>query len=82
MNLYAIKDNVTGEFGPVFLMINDASFIRFVENDSRNKNSIVAMNPKDMAIYKLGNINTKTGVIDSNVDFLCNVIDIVKANEI
>lgn len=82
MNLYSVKDNVTGEFGPVIVMVNDATFIRFVENDARNKSSLISMNPKDMSIYKLGTFDENTGVIVPNVDFICNVIDLIKTNEI
>ena len=60
--LYAVKDLVAGEFGPIFIENNDASALRMCQEMFR-KNDTMRIHASDYAIYRLGLWDVTTGVI-------------------
>lgn len=61
MNVYAIKDNVSGSFMPPFLQLNNAVAFREFANIINHGDSIVSLNYKDMSLYQIGEYNMETG---------------------
>lgn len=68
MKIYAIKDNVVGEFGALQLFPRDEVAIR-------QFNYLMSQTPMvsgDCQLYCLGSYDPVTGIIASKVDFICN----------
>lgn len=78
-NVYAIKDTKIGFESP-FLRVNDDaakrdffSAAKFAPEPNRFQQT-----PADYELYRLGSFDTATGIFESNVEYLCNLIGIVK----
>lgn len=82
LNIYAIKDVIVGELMNPILMHNDEEAKRtFTEAiNANNPQSNICKNYKDMQMFKLGEYDTITGEIKSDVNFLIAGID-VKAEQ-
>lgn len=75
--LYAVKDTVQGEMMNPFLLRNKEEARRTFEqavNSGRDSN--VCIYYKDMQLYELGEYDTTTGEIKSNVDYVCSGLDV------
>lgn len=72
LSLFAIKDNVAGEFKEVVTFPNVPLAMRAIKTavNDVNKASIMAMYPEDTAVYKVGEYDTTTGDITSKVEFI------------
>lgn len=77
IKIYAIKDNIAGTMGMPFYEKNRAIAIRSITS-SANTNEGIKQIAKDLTLYELGEFNEETGEILSNVEFVINVIDIIK----
>lgn len=75
ITIYAIKDQVVGEFESPFYMKNNGTAMRAC-SDMIEAGKI--SNPKDKQLYQLGELDTETGEILSKVVFVCNLADFVQ----
>ena len=57
MKLYAIKDKIANEFGPIQQCKNDAVALRMYQS------SLKDVNPEEFSLYQVGEIDTETGEI-------------------
>lgn len=77
MNLYAIKDNVAGQFYPPTASVNDNVVLRDVKNLVNKPGSLIASNPDDFTLYKVGEYDERTGIIKAlQPDFVVNLVDL------
>lgn len=82
LKMYAVKDTVQGELMNPFLLRNKEEAKRTFEqavNSGRDNN--VCIYYKDMQLYELGEYDTTTGVINSNVDYVCSGLDVKTENK-
>lgn len=66
LSIYAIRD-IKNEFCTPFTTNNDAMAKRMYQNEQRNKDSMLAQFPADFELWKLADIDTKTGQIFPNL---------------
>lgn len=78
MKLYSIKDNKVGFWKP-FVSHNDAVASREFGNMINSSNdSFVKDNYADLDLYCLGTYDDNTGVITSDVQFICSGVSLKK----
>lgn len=77
IKIYAIKDTVAGTMGQPFYEKNRAMAIRSATASANNNEGIKAI-AKDLTLFELGEYDEETGQIVSNVEFVINVIDLIK----
>lgn len=79
LKLYAIKDTVVGELQNIIECQNDGVIIRDITNaiNSTTDNALKT-NYKDKQLYRLGEYDTKTGVVTSRVEFMYNLTDLAQ----
>lgn len=65
-SIYAIRD-IKNEFCTPFTTVNDAMAKRMYLNEQRNKDSMLAQFPADFELWKLADIDTKSGQIYPNM---------------
>lgn len=70
LNIYSVKDVVSGDFSSLSTLPND-------QLARRNFNVLCNESKfsKDLQLFKLGSFDNETGVIDSNVEFICGGSD-------
>lgn len=74
LNIYALKDVKSGFLSP-FTFANDELAIRYYKNSLQSPTpSLISMNPEDFELWKLGEINTDTGIIVPGLDFVSNSV--------
>lgn len=78
MMLFAIKDNLT-HFLPPFTAESVAVAERLVAQSVQNKQVPFV---KDCALYRLGEYFEKTGIIETNVEFIRNLVDYVEKGDL
>ena len=78
LNIYGLKDNVTGEFIFFFQQQNEGVMKRVVKSALLSKEpNCFTTDLKDKAVYELGQVNTNTGEIKAQAPmFITNVQDI------
>lgn len=82
LNLYAIKDTVVGELQNIIQSQNDGVIIREVTNAvNAPTDNALKQNYKDKQLYRIGVYDTKTGQIESKVEFMYNLSDFVQKSE-
>lgn len=74
LNVYAIKDTVVGEFESPVYFKNNGTAIRACSNTIAQGQ---LTNAKDKQLFCLGEFDTETGIISSDVKFVCNLADFV-----
>lgn len=76
IGVYCIKDTKTSFWKP-HCQINDLSARREFENlVNSDRNDFVAINYKDLELWKLGEFDDATGIIESNVVYICSGKDV------
>lgn len=78
LGLYALRDSQSGEFFSPACSFSDNSLIKMYKEMSLSllkENDSVRSRMLDSQIYKLGFIDMATGVVESNICYLCNLID-------
>lgn len=74
--LYGIKDIKTGEIIHLAEIANEAVAKRQMTNAVNDEaRTELTLNPADFELYRLGTFDHKTGIIESNVEFICNLIE-------
>lgn len=77
LKLYAIKDTVQGEMMNPFLLRNTEEAKRaFGQAVNSKGNHQVSIYYKDMQLFELGEYDSNTGNITSNVEFVCSGQDV------
>lgn len=76
MKLYSIKDVVVGNFKNPAQFTNDAEAVRAVKYACNSINDI-STNCDDLQLWCVGSFDTETGVIESNLSLVINVVDCV-----
>lgn len=77
LKLYAIKDTVQGEMMNPFLLRNAEEAKRaFGQAVNSKGNHQVSIYYKDMQLFELGEYDSNTGNITSNVEFVCSGQDV------
>lgn len=64
--MYTIKDSAANEYGPLITAKNDAVAIRQFKNLMKNTDF-----PEDFSIFKIGEFNEETGVIEDFLTMTC-----------
>jgi len=80
LNLYAIFDKKSMEYGNPFCDTNDWLAIRRLNTEIKNPNSLMVIHKADFALYKIGKYETTKGLILSEqppyfVSEIANIID-------
>lgn len=65
MNIYSIKDVVSGHFGQLMLQSLDQLAIRTFKGICEDSKI-----SKDLQLFKLGSFDTETGIIENKVEFI------------
>lgn len=78
LNIYGLKDNVTGEFVFFFQQQNEGTMKRVVKSCLLSKEpNVFTTDLKDKAVYELGQVNTSTGELKAQAPvFMVNVSDV------
>lgn len=77
LKLYAIKDTVQGEMMNPFLLRNAEEAKRAFRQAVNSKGDHqVSIYYKDMQLFELGEYDSNTGNITSNVEFVCSGQDV------
>ena len=66
-SIYAIRD-IKNEFCTPFTTANDATAKRMFVTEQKNKDSMLAQFPADFELWKLAEVDTKTGQIFPNLE--------------
>lgn len=74
--LYSIKDTIVGQFMSPAQFNNDNEAIRAVKYSLKSINNL-STNCKDYELWCIGEYDTETGIIKSDVRHVCNLIDYV-----
>jgi hypothetical protein len=67
LSIYAIRD-IKNEFCTPFTTANDATAKRMFVTEQKNKDSMLAQFPADFELWKLADMDTKTGQIFPNLE--------------
>lgn len=79
LKMFAVKDTVQGEMMNPFLLKNKEDAIRTFEICvNAGKDSNICHFYKDMQLYEVGEYDTNTGEIKSEINFICNGVDVKK----
>lgn len=77
LKMYAVKDTVQGEVMNPFLLRNKEEAKRAFSQAVNSKNdSNITNYYKDMQLFELGEYDTTTGAIASNVEYVCSGINV------
>lgn len=76
MNVYSIKDVKVGYMQPFYQANNAVAIRAFTNAVNDEKVNNINQNADDMELWLLGQFNDETGVIESNVQFLCKANDV------
>lgn len=77
LKLYSVKDNLKGELDNITPFPNDGLALRYFTNLILDPNAgLLFKNTGDFAIYSLGILDTATGIITPDVEFVVNCIDL------
>lgn len=77
LNIYAIKDTIVGDMANPFYLTNDEEAKRAFKNAvNANNGSNLCLNYADMQLFKLGVLDTNTGIIESAVEYLVNGVEV------
>ena len=60
-NMYGIYDRVAKLFSYMYEAVNDEMANRTFQNEARNENSALHLNPEDYELWKLGNYELENG---------------------
>lgn len=76
-NIYAIFDKKANEYRFQIQEANDAVAVRQVTNavNDNDSKSELSLNNEDFQLYKLGSIDTTTGVLESKIEFMHNLAE-------
>jgi hypothetical protein len=66
VQIYSIKDHKSGFMNPVTYMNTELAKRDFITLFN-NKGNIVSDNPQDFSLFHIGELDTESGVIDSNI---------------
>lgn len=67
LSIYAIRD-IKNEFCTPFTTTNDAMAKRMFVTEQKNKDSMLAQFPADFELWKLADMDTKTGQVFPNLE--------------
>lgn len=73
MQLYSLFDKKAGSYGGLLLAAGDGHVSRIIAERFQGSGDTVAKFPEDFDLYALGEYNTETGEIESNVKFVVNI---------
>ena len=76
-NIYTIKDNKAGLFGPVFLLKNNFVALRTLADEMNKQDSVIGKHPEDYALYCVGEFDEDTGEINGKPVFVENASNLV-----
>lgn len=67
VSIYAVRD-IKNDFGAPFTATNDNVAKRMYQAEQKNKDSMLAQFPADFELWKLGDYDTKTGQIYTDIE--------------
>lgn len=77
LKIFAVKDTVQGEMMNPFLLRNKEEAKRtFGVAINSGKDNNICIYYKDMQLYELGEYDTTTGEIKSEVEYVCSGLDV------
>lgn len=68
--IYAIKDSKSGFSSQLMIFPNDQLAIRYFKVLSEDDNSLLHKYKEDFSLWCVGSVDLKTGVINSNPNFI------------
>ncbi len=77
INFYSIKDVGMNFFCPPFLANSDDDAKRMVR-DSIEPNSVLSRFPRDYHLYRVGSMNSRSGIDNNDLLCICSVNDLVR----
>ena len=87
LKIYSIKDVVVDSFNNPFYLHNDAECVRFLKSALKNNAKEFADKINDLELYGLGEFDTETGIIKTDVHrinslkLMANQVDIDEAKK-
>lgn len=79
LEIYVIKDTVIGAFQNPYLQHNQAHALRTAKEAVNDQsNNTLKENTKDKQLWRLGKFNDVTGTIESNPEFIVNIVDLIE----
>lgn len=81
INFYAIKDVAMSFFAPPFLARSDGEAKSLIRN-SIEPGSILSRFPADYHLYRVGGMNSQTGIDDCESVCIASVTDIIRSMEV
>ncbi|AZL82831.1 nonstructural protein [Apis mellifera associated microvirus 14] len=79
MQLYAIYDIATRQFGQVIMEHNDATAERAVKTELMNRESMLAKHPQDYELWRLATYQQESGEVVADKERIARVIDYANA---
>lgn len=73
--MFAIRDGAVQSFHQPFYARSTAEAERMVLNAAQEKDSMLATNPYDFALYRVGEFNCSDGVVNAPIqpEYICHV---------
>lgn len=69
--IYCIKDEISGQFYPMNVFVNDQEAIRYFRTIiNSDKETLIASNPNDFVLYKMGDWDISTGIQNADVNMI------------
>ena len=81
INFYSIKDVAMNYFAPPFQARSDAEAKSLIRN-SIEPGSVLSRFPADYHLYRVGGMNSQTGIDDCNAVCIASVTDIIRSMEV
>lgn len=63
-NAYSVRDSKVGTYGVPFFTHNDATAKRSFNQLASDPNSVVAHNPEDFSLHRIGEFDDESGVME------------------
>lgn len=77
IGLFSLKDTKAGEFAAPFTCPNDNVALRLLDSSvNGNHDTDLYRFSSDFELWKLGDVDSKTGVITSNVVYMASCADV------
>lgn len=80
LNLYGVQDIKAGRFFPPFTSENDQTSRRMFSQMCTDAGSLIARNPEDFRLFRLGDFDPNDGQIDPllSPDHICDAVEFFK----
>lgn len=77
IELFSIKDNLVGHSQPFCAVSEQVAIRQFIGSANSEQPNIVNTYPENKELWKLGSVDDQTGVLESDVKYLCRASDFI-----